>query len=146
MKRMQTKEAEAAPQVGYGRPPRQHRWKKGQSGNPRGRRKGKHLLTVFKQVVMKKVTVPVAGEPRRMTIAEYVLRTNYDAALRRNQKAMANMLLVAEVAGHLVNAEDLKRIGVPIAQSQALATDEFEAMFGSAVPNNNKRAGTPGPK
>lgn len=27
-------------QVGYGKPPKHSRWKKGQSGNPRGRPKG----------------------------------------------------------------------------------------------------------
>ena len=115
---------------------RRHRFRKGQTGNPRGKRKGtQNLLTVFKQVVRKKVKVTLAGELSKMTIADYVLRANCDAALKGNQKAINNMLLVAEVAGHLLSAEDRERIGAPITQSQALATEDFEALFGSPVPD-----------
>jgi Family of unknown function (DUF5681) len=115
---------------------RQHRFRKGQTGNPRGKRKGtQNLLTVFKQVVRKKVKVRFAGEQYKMTIADYVLRANYDAALKGNQKAINNMLLVAEVAGHLLSAEDRERIGAPITHSQALATEDFEALFVSPVPD-----------
>ena len=116
---------------GHSEGSRRHRFPKGRSGNPRGRRKGsRNLLGVFKEVVTKKIKVPVGGRPRRMTMAEYVFRMNYQAALQKNQKAMGNILMLAQVAGHLVNQEDLKRIGVPIGQSQSLTLDEFEDLFG----------------
>ena len=45
-------------EVGYGRPPIATRFKPGQSGNPKGRQKGrKNLMTEFKGIVRKKVTM-----------------------------------------------------------------------------------------
>src|SRR5262249_40890577 len=138
---------DTGPRVGYGKPPLQNRFQKGRSGNPRGKRKGtQSLLTVFKKVVSEKVKVQVAGEERRMTRAEYVLRTNYMAVWRRNPNAMSNMLQVAELAGRLVDVEQLKRAGVPIARSQSLSTDEFELLFGNAVPTARRPDDTNGPK
>src|SRR5438132_13898812 len=49
--------------VGYRKPPRQHQFKKGQSGNKRGRRKGtQNMLGVFKKIADEKVKVRIAGE------------------------------------------------------------------------------------
>jgi hypothetical protein len=129
---------------GHSEASRRHRFPKGRSGNPRGRRKGsRNLLGVFKEVVMKKIKIPVSGKLRKMTMAEYVFRMNYQAALRRNQQAKGNILMLAQVAGHLINQEDLKRIGVPIAQAQSLTLDQFEAMFGGPSEMTTAPSGKP---
>jgi len=49
--------------VGYGRPPKKHRFKKGKSGNPKGRPKeGKGLKTDLKEELASKITVKIAGK------------------------------------------------------------------------------------
>ncbi|MGB7370802.1 DUF5681 domain-containing protein [Erythrobacter sp.] len=42
-------------EVGYGKPPRHTRWKKGQSGNPKGRPKGARSLKVDLDRVLRKI-------------------------------------------------------------------------------------------
>lgn len=51
--------------VGYGKPPRHTRWQKGQSGNPKGRRKGsRHIrfAELLKKALTKKVKVRKGGK------------------------------------------------------------------------------------
>src|SRR5438552_4485055 len=73
--------------VGYRKPPQQHQFKKGQSGNKRGRRKGtQNMLGVFKKIADEKVKVRIAGESRVMTLAQYVILANFYAARSKKDR------------------------------------------------------------
>jgi hypothetical protein len=55
--------------VGYGKPPKQHQFKAGQSGNPKGRRKGsENLDTLLMKVLEETVTINENG--RRKTVSK----------------------------------------------------------------------------
>src|SRR2546430_13671820 len=61
--------------VGYGRPPRQTRFRKGQSGNPMGRPKGaKNLATLIGQVLKEPVVVSENGRRKKITKREAMLK------------------------------------------------------------------------
>ena len=62
------KKVQSSYDVGYGKPPAQHRFKKGQSGYPRGRRKGSaNLMTLVNNELDTLVTIEVGSRRRRVT-------------------------------------------------------------------------------
>jgi hypothetical protein len=61
-------------EVGYGKPPRHTRFKKGQSGNPRGRpRASKNLSTLLTEVLNERVTVAENDSRRKITKREAII-------------------------------------------------------------------------
>jgi hypothetical protein len=63
--------------VGFARPPEVNRWKKGQSGNPGGRRKGpskRMIADMIRDALNKKITINSDGREERITILEAAVR------------------------------------------------------------------------
>ena len=54
---------------GYGKPPKKHQFKKGVSGNPRGRPKGKKsFAALFKKLENEKITIQINGRTEKLTV------------------------------------------------------------------------------
>ena len=76
--------------VGYGRPPRHTQFKKGQSGNRRGRPKGTfNLARTLQKALLETVTVNERGAKKRMTKLDVAVRqqTNKAAAGAKSLRA-----------------------------------------------------------
>jgi hypothetical protein len=68
-----TRDAERDYAVGYCKPPRHSRFKKGQSGNPRGRPAGsKNFKTLVTQALNQYIVVTEDGRPRKITKREAI--------------------------------------------------------------------------
>jgi hypothetical protein len=67
--------ANVAERVGYGNPPKATRFKKGQSGNPKGRRQGTlNVATVLERALREKVVINENGRRKTITKLEAVIK------------------------------------------------------------------------
>jgi len=76
-------------EVGYGRPPREHRFPKGVSGNPRGRPKKRQTVgEKFKLALSRKLTVRDPEGTREITVLDGIIHAAVAAALRGDLRAV----------------------------------------------------------
>jgi Family of unknown function (DUF5681) len=79
--------------VGYGRPPREHQFKPGQSGNQRGRPKGsKNEATIINELLNRKIEIRQNGKARKISLLEGILLKFAEDALKGNSKSAAFLL------------------------------------------------------
>lgn len=83
-------------EVGYGKPPRHTQFKKGQSGNPKGRPKGAHgLKHDLRRVLDEKVTVTENGEQFQLSKQQLVLRQLSNKAIKGDLRAIDHLTRLA---------------------------------------------------
>ena len=88
-----------ATQVGYGNPPEATRFKKGQSGNPKGRRKGSlNVSTVFAQTLREKVVVNENGQRKTMTKFEAAIKQFVNKAASGDLRALQLLMSLSREA------------------------------------------------
>jgi Family of unknown function (DUF5681) len=86
--------------VGYCKPPVHTRFKKGQSGNPKGRRKGqRNVHTVVGEVLSQRITIREGNRTRSVTKLDGVIVTMVNAALRGDAKAQAALIAMMRSLG-----------------------------------------------
>jgi hypothetical protein len=83
--------------TGYKRPPKAHKFKPGQSGNPSGRPKGtRNLSTDLAAISSRRISIRENGKERRISRQEAMLLSLYAKALHGDVKAatsIVNMLI-----------------------------------------------------
>ena len=84
--------------VGYRQPPRKTRFTKGRSGNPAGRRPGRHREAPYQAVLGRMVTIRENGITRRVTAAEAFLLQLAKRGVEGDSAAARASLAVIEAA------------------------------------------------
>jgi Family of unknown function (DUF5681) len=85
--------------VGHGRPPMKTRWKKGQSGNPRGAPKRRETaLEMIDRLLLSLVTATVNGETKRITALEAIVLQLQIQEIAGNSRASRILLAYREFA------------------------------------------------
>lgn len=79
--------------VGKGHPPKDARWKPGQSGNPKGRPKGIKYLSEMLREQLDQVPDTIDGEPNIKTWRDLICDSILRAAVKGNQPAITKELL-----------------------------------------------------
>ena len=83
--------------TGYGKPPRHAQFKKGQSGNPRGRPRGsKNLTTVLAEIIGEKVVVTENGRRRPITKLDAAAKQLANRAAAGDLKAIQQLIMLAQ--------------------------------------------------
>ena len=79
--------------VGFGKPPRRTRFKKGRSGNPKGRPRGSRTsLTLLQQALSELVVVTENGQRKQITKGEAMLKQLVNKAASGDPRAMQMLL------------------------------------------------------
>lgn len=120
--------------VGYGRPPEATRFKKGRSGNPRGRPKGaKGIRASLERELGTKIMVREGGRDRSLSKAEVVAKRAVEKAMKGDTAAIK--LLTALDLGVPAEVEVAKITAqAPLsAEDEAILQDYFTRKAGSVV-------------
>jgi hypothetical protein len=80
-------------EVGYGKPPHDTRFRKGQSGNPKGRPKGSsNLASLLRRVMHEKIVITENGQRRTITKLEAVFKQLVNKAALGDPRAIHELL------------------------------------------------------
>ena len=85
--------SDARYRVGYGKPPNEHRFQPGQSGNRKGRPKGaKNTSTLLREILDRKIEVRSGSTVRKISVREAMLTRFAESALKGDTKSAAFLL------------------------------------------------------
>jgi hypothetical protein len=86
--------------TGYGSPPKQHRWKKGQSGNPRRQRvkPPESTVAMIDRLLAAPVHITINREAKKVTALEAVVFQLLQKEMSGNQQAARTLLKYREFA------------------------------------------------
>jgi hypothetical protein len=84
-------------EIGYGKPPRDHQFQPGKSGNPNGRPKGsKNLATLVVEELSGVIQVRENGKLTKISKLEAVLKSTLAKAIKGDLRAARSILDLAE--------------------------------------------------
>jgi hypothetical protein len=94
--------------VGYGRPPVHTRFKRGQSGNRKGRRKGqRNVHTVLAETLNQRITIREGDRTRSVTKLDGVIIAMVNGALKGDAKAQTSLIAMMRSTGMVGEAPDV---------------------------------------
>lgn len=101
--------------TGYKKPPKSGQFKKGQSGNPKGRPKGsRNLATDLEQEMSSKISVRVDGKEKKMSKQKAMLMTLSAKALKGDPRALETIIKMTE---RLINDHEEEEQEAPLSTS-----------------------------
>ena len=108
------------------------RFRKGRSGNPRGRPKGsRNIATVVKNILAEKVTVRAGGSVQRVTKAQAFTLTMLNDAIKGKPQATEQVLMLAERAGRLSSLNPECQRGVLVVPGVSKSREDWERDHGA---------------
>lgn len=86
-------------EIGYGKPPKVGQFKRGQSGNPKGRRKGSiSLQDVILKELLSKVKVREGDKEHKVTKLSALIKSRTNTAIKGDRHAFADVMKLLERA------------------------------------------------
>jgi hypothetical protein len=97
-------------EIGYGKPPKNNQFKKGQSGNPKGRAKGsKNFQTEVEDMLRSKVIVKEAGKPISVSTSKAALMRLKEKGLKGDQRPLERLLSYAQESSIATDSRSRER-------------------------------------
>ena len=134
--------------VGYGKPPRHSQFKKGMSGNSKGRPRGtRNFVSDLRDELAEPVNVREGGSVSRVSSQRAALKKLRDKALKGDQRALDRMIALAERHG-LEDAADEAESALSESDQKIIerfkkrAIEEHEAMKADAADGEGEEHGS----
>jgi len=103
--------------VGYGKPPVQTQFRKGQSGNPKGRPKGRlNVATVLEKALHEKVVINENGRRRTITKLEAAMKQLVNKAASGDLPSLRQLSVMARAAEEQAAAATTMSAGSQLAE------------------------------
>ncbi|MEM7472586.1 MAG: DUF5681 domain-containing protein [Pseudomonadota bacterium] len=119
--------------VGYGRPPKHAQFKKGQSGNPKGRKKGaRGLKTDLRAELSERIEITENGKTVKLTKQQLMVKQLATKALKGDVRAISKL---ADLTIALLGPDDdaRKTAAVLPAEDEAILTDWLSRATGETT-------------
>jgi hypothetical protein len=117
-------------EIGYRRPPKTKQFKKGESGNPKGRPRGsRNMSTMLDKELAQTIVVTENGRRKKLSRLEAVVKRLVAGALQGELKALLALVEVLRRTGRLEQQE-----------AESLVPDDYQDILNEYV---NKRQSTP---
>jgi hypothetical protein len=139
-KRKNSKPADYA--VGYRHPPKSTQFKRGESGNPKGRKKGSRPVgSVLQDIIQQKVPVTENGKTRRIPALEVIIRRLANDAMRSDPRAIKLLLSLLDRYGE--SSETKVKLGEILAEDATILAEYLRdsADFTARLPSKSDDGG-----
>ena len=114
-------------ETGYGKPPKHSRFKPGQSGNPKGRKKGKRgLKTELAAALDMVVTAKMNGQTRKATTLSHAMTA---LALKATGGDLKAFKLLVDLTLQIFGYEDRGEAGSALSKTDEALLDRFLKNF-----------------
>ena len=118
--------------VGYRRPPAETQFKKGRSGNPKGRPKGsRNVAATLSRLADEQISVRYGDEVRKVSRADALLISLFQRALKGDHRAAAKLLQMLHQYGFAKTPEEAQVGGVLRVDRPCLTSTEWIARHGA---------------
>jgi hypothetical protein len=113
--------------VGYGRPPKHTRWKKGQSGDPRKAKpkRAEDMVTLIDRLLLAPVKIVKNGVPTRTSAMDAIVQQLLQKSLSGNKKA-THVLREFDAFARRNMTRRLEVVFVDNEYTSAFASSQFE--------------------
>lgn len=116
--------------VGYGKPPEDYQYKKGKSGNPKGRPRGsRNMAVLFRKGLDDKVAITEKGKQKKITVREAIVQRALIEAMKGKDKAIERIMKI--YARHFKAEEDLPAQAVKAQEAylETLSVEELQEII-----------------
>jgi hypothetical protein len=116
--------------VGYGRPPKETRFQRPKSGNPRGRPKAeRHFGDALREALYRKIeVVNEKGDKRKVISLDHIMRGLVSDSMRRDRGALRLLFLMMRYVDGGKPPDDAKQREAELAEVKESLKAKLEAM------------------
>ena len=128
--------------MGFGKPPKRTQFKKGRSGNPKGRPPRKpDVYSELTKVLRENVTVTIDGQPEKVTVQQALLLRLRDQALRGElwaEKLLQKVIGALPESGSEHDHVDMRTITAKFCRSAGLRIGSRKIRCGARSSGNHE--------